>query len=260
MQDKDFDTAAQQAGVYREYAPPVALREHFRCVWIHRTAWDHRGTVEVVPDGCVDLVWRSGRLFVAGPDVTVARPELAPGAVVLGARFRAGAASGWLGLRMDEIVGRAVDMADIWDRRTVRELNDRVGDAATIPAQVRLLSRALTDRASAQAAPDPAAARMFSWLSAGLGSGEPVATLRRRLDMSERTLLRRSRQHFGYGPKTLDRILRFQRFQAIADRADRAGLAEMAAGSGYADQAHLSREIQALCGVSASTFVRQRNG
>jgi len=260
--ESDFGAAAPAdgAGLYREYLPPAALRAHFQCVWMHRTAQDHAGPVEVVPDGCVDLIWREGRLHVAGPDITTARPVLKAGAVVLGARFRAGAASSWLGLPMSEIVGCAVDMADLWDPREVADINGRVGDVASPAAQARRLSQALTMRAPSQPEPDPAAARMFAWLCRGLGSAEPVATLRRRLDMSERTLLRRSRQHFGYGPKTLDRILRFQRFQEVACRAEIVSLAEMAAEAGYADQAHLGREIQALCGVSAAMYVRRLAG
>lgn len=262
MLEEDFgaDVPADGAGVYREYRPPSTLHDHFQCVWMHRTAQDHAGAVEVVPDGCVDLIWREGRLHVAGPDITTARPVLKAGSVVLGARFRAGAASSWLGLPMSEIVGRSVDMADLWNAREVADINGRVGDTESTAAQARRLLHLLADRAPSQPEPDPAAARMFAWLRRGLGSAEPVATLRRRLDMSERTLLRRSRQHFGYGPKTLDRILRFQRFQEAASRADIASLAEMAAEAGYADQAHLGREIQALCGVSAAMHVRRLVG
>ncbi|WP_170301869.1 hypothetical protein [Cupriavidus basilensis] len=44
-----------------------------------------------------------------------------------------------------------------------------------------------------------------------------------------------------------------------AGRADRSdfGLAALAADAGYADQAHLSREIQSLCGMTASALLRQ---
>ncbi|MFD4428948.1 helix-turn-helix domain-containing protein [Nocardia sp. NPDC058497] len=57
---------------------------------------------------------------------------------------------------------------------------------------------------------------------------------------------------FGYGPKMLARILRFQR--ALA--AVRAGVpaAETAAVTGFADQAHLSREFRDLAGCSVRTL------
>ncbi|MGT2492428.1 hypothetical protein ACU4GD_22680 [Cupriavidus basilensis] len=44
-----------------------------------------------------------------GPDITAARPDLAPGATVLGARFQPGAAPHWLGLHLSDIVGCEVE-------------------------------------------------------------------------------------------------------------------------------------------------------
>jgi AraC-like DNA-binding protein len=66
-------------------------------------------------------------------------------------------------------------------------------------------------------------------------------------------LHRRCLDAFGYGPKMLARVLRMN---AALDRA-RAGLAlaEVAAVSGYADQAHLTREVKALAGVTPSVLL-----
>lgn len=58
---------------------------------------------------------------------------------------------------------------------------------------------------------------------------------------------RRSLTAFGYGPKTLARVLRLQRALALA----RSGLpfAETATRSGFADQAHLARDVRELAGM-----------
>jgi AraC-like DNA-binding protein len=74
-----------------------------------------------------------------------------------------------------------------------------------------------------------------------------VPWLMRTLSMSERTLRRRFEQSFGYGPKTLDRILRYQRFLRLA-RGSRQPTAIQAAEAGYADQAHLVRECRRMTG------------
>ena len=251
---------ADAVAVDREYQPPLALRDHFQCIWINRAARDQGGPVDVVPDGCVDLVWREGRLLVAGPDITVARPVLMAGSTVLGARFRAGSAAHWLGLPMSEIVGRSVDLADIWGARRVREFGERIADAPTATTKARWLLDGLSGMAASMEKPDETAGWIFSRLYEGMGASDPVAVLCERLEMSERTLLRRSREHFGYGPKMLDRILRFQRFQTMARRSPQANLATMAAEAGFADQPHLNREIQSLCGMSAGAFVRQLTG
>ncbi len=52
---------------------------------------------------------------------------------------------------------------------------------------------------------------------------------------------------FGYGPKTLDRVLRLQRFLALGPgRTEPPGWPELAADAGYADQAHLGHDCRAL--------------
>ncbi|HYY23006.1 MAG TPA: hypothetical protein VE780_14120, partial [Thermoleophilaceae bacterium] len=46
------------------------------------------------------------------------------------------------------------------------------------------------------------------------GPGRRVRVVGKRVGLSDRQLLRRFRAAVGYGPKTLDRVLRFQRFLA----------------------------------------------
>ncbi|MCP2338197.1 helix-turn-helix domain-containing protein [Actinomadura rupiterrae] len=82
---------------------------------------------------------------------------------------------------------------------------------------------------------------------AGLASGASVRDVADAVGLGERQLRRRALASFGYGPKVLQRVLRFQ--QAL--RAARAGapLAETALDAGYADQAHMSHEVRELAGV-----------
>jgi transcriptional regulator GlxA family with amidase domain len=82
-----------------------------------------------------------------------------------------------------------------------------------------------------------------------------VAALARDLGLSERQLHRRCTAAVGYGPKTLDRVMRFRRFLALAARQPQIGLADLAAAAGYADQAHLTRECGRLGGVAPSLLV-----
>jgi AraC-like DNA-binding protein len=99
--------------------------------------------------------------------------------------------------------------------------------------------------------------------SLGRGAGQASATMPRllqRLGLSERSLRRRCHEAFGYGPKRLDRILRFQRFLDLARRAPGAELAALALAAGYADQAHLSREVRRLSSLSTASVVRQLGG
>jgi AraC-like DNA-binding protein len=91
---------------------------------------------------------------------------------------------------------------------------------------------------------------------AGLWRGEPVAELARRFGLTERSLHRRSVAAFGYGPKTLQRVLRFQHALRLV-RGGRS-YADAAVEAGYADQPHLAREVRALAGVPLKTLLAPR--
>lgn len=69
--------------------------------------------------------------------------------------------------------------------------------------------------------------------------------------VGERQLRRRFVAAVGYGPKTFERIARFQRFLRLArsPAGRRLGLAQLAARAGHADQAHLGREYRRLAGL-----------
>jgi len=181
---------------------------------------------------------------------------LKPGATILGLRFRPGAASRWLGIAMTEIVGRQVDMADIWGRHA-REIAERMQEAASPEEGLRLMQALLAEQAPAREQPTPEGAAIFDFLDRNAHDQSRLPLLAGRLDTSERTLRRRSQDLFGYGPKTLHRILRLQRFVASVRRYGVPGLADGAYASGYADQAHLNREIQSLCAMTAGELTRQ---
>src|SRR3954462_11326321 len=94
--------------VYREIAPPADLAAHVACVW---TSVARGGAI--LPDGCVDLVWRGDGLVVAGP-ATGPAPGGPGGASVFGVRFRLGVAGSALGLPASELLDEAVRLDALW--------------------------------------------------------------------------------------------------------------------------------------------------
>jgi AraC-like DNA-binding protein len=81
-----------------------------------------------------------------------------------------------------------------------------------------------------------------------------VASVAAELGLSARQLQRRVSDAVGYGPKTLQRVLRFRRLQALAP----APLAELAFAAGYADQAHMTGEVRELSGLTPTRFLSER--
>ena len=93
-------------------------------------------------------------------------------------------------------------------------------------------------------------------LVAGRVVGREVAAALRLSERQVRRLRRRFERSVGYGPRTLQRALRFQRFLACAQQGGQ--LARLAADAGYADQAHLTRECGKLAGLTPTALARQR--
>ncbi|MFB8755313.1 helix-turn-helix domain-containing protein [Streptomyces nigra] len=201
----------------------------------------------VLPDGCMDLLWHEGRLLVAGPDTRAQVTEGTAG-VWSGVRFFPGTAPAFLGVPAHELRDRRVDLTDLWPAPRVRRLGARVGAAAD--PRIALEDTALALAARGQP-PDP----LLRHLVAALDAGRPVAAVADELGLGARQLHRRSLAAFGYGPKTLARVLRLQRALRLA----RAGVpfAETAARAGFADQAHLARDVKDLTGVPLGALLRR---
>jgi AraC-like DNA-binding protein len=210
----------------------------------HVVAWSSvTGPAErekrILPDGCLDIIWVDGRVFVAGPDTTaqIGRPR--PGSRLFALRFAAGTGPPVLGVPADELVDRQVALDDLWPAAAVRPLSEADDPLAAIT----------TAAARRWSTPDPVMVAMV----AAASTGRPVDEIAARCALSSRQLLRRSKTAFGYGPKTLARILRMQRAVGLA----RGGLpfATVSASAGYADQAHLAREVRAMAGVPLGALI-----
>ncbi|MEU3448013.1 helix-turn-helix domain-containing protein [Streptomyces thermolilacinus] len=207
----------------------------------------------VLPDGCMDLLWSEGRLLVAGPD-TRAYVSGNPGAAWAGVRFAPGDAPALLGVPAHELRDRRVEAADLWPAARARRLAARVA-AATDGAATHGAAAALEEAALCLAAEAPRPDPLLRAVAARLGAGWSVAATAEAVGLGARQLHRRSLDAFGYGPKTLARVLRLQRALALV----RAGTpyAEVAAVAGYADQAHLARDTRALTGRTLTAYAAE---
>lgn len=251
---------SQFAGSYREWAPEASLRGHVRCLWINDLSASRRECLQVVPDGCVDIVWTGDTLCVAGPDTRPVLARMPRGTIVVGVRFHPGAASAWLGQPLSEIVNVRVPLAEFWGAEATRFLDRAAADrSATHVAHD--LEALLVGRLAAVGLADP----QIAFLRRAAGdqcqpAGLRLDRLAAQMGLSERTLRRRCLDAFGYGFKTLDRVLRFQRFFRLASRREHHDLADIAARVGYADQAHMTRDVRRLSGITAREFVGQAQG
>jgi AraC-like DNA-binding protein len=237
---------------YREHAPPAGLADVVACTWEQHVPADADGRVQrVVPDACVDVVWFAGaeEPFVAGPDTAAALARLRPGTSVFGVRLRPGAAGAVLGVHVAALRDARPGLSALW-----RDEAKRLGAALTATgssADRRALLLAAV--AARRARPDGLVVQAAHLLDA---PDARVGALPEQLFVSERQLRRRVEAAVGYGPKTLARVLRFQRLRRLTDLP----LVDAALVAGYADQAHMTTEVTKLAGVPPVRFLKDDGG
>jgi AraC-like DNA-binding protein len=213
---------------YREIPPPRPLRGEI----------EPAESLDVLPDGCMDLVWTGQELLVAGPDTRPHPTHREPGVLSAGLRFAPGRLPALLGLPAAEVRDRRTPLVDLHPVIARGALARLEQGEPPLPV---LLDLTL-------ALPGDPAEQAVRVVAAQLATGASAAATADRLGWTERSLHRRCLAAFGYGPAVLRRVLRFRRAALLL--YDGVAIAEAAAEAGYADQPHLSREVRALAGVT----------
>jgi AraC-like DNA-binding protein len=187
---------------------------------------------------------------VAGPDTGPNLARLPPRTVLVGARFRPGAGGAALRVPLSKLLDQRVDAADL-PAVPARRLPGSLAPAEALRRVAGIAAELVTERP-----PD----RLVLEVARRLGRpGERADLVAGRLGISERQLRRRCQAAVGYGPRMMSRVLRFRRFLSRLDAGSAAvDLAGLAAETGYADQAHLTRESARLAGLTPAVLARAR--
>ncbi|MCG7505240.1 AraC family transcriptional regulator [Mesorhizobium retamae] len=245
---------AQAAGHYHERPAAHFLRDWFSAVWVHHLPQGEAPPVVIAPDGTIDLQWIDGHFRVAGPDRAPQTETIPAGTAVIGFRFQPAAAAAWLGVPAVELLGQRLALETVLGR-TGRLLGADIRNQPDLASLIASVEKSIAGHSRRDAA-DHTMQAAFRLTEAGPPPDAPlIPWLGRALAMSERTLRRRFDESFGYGPKTLDRILRYQRFRRLS-RNSKASTALLAVEAGYADQAHLVRESRRLTGNTPAQLER----
>jgi AraC-like DNA-binding protein len=205
----------------------------------------------VLPDGCSDIVWiGEAPPVVVGPMTQSALFTSEAGTTLVGLRFRPEAGARVLGVPAQEIVDRHVRLDQLWRRQDVHNVSERLLEQRTAAARVAVAQSLLLRRADIRAR-DPIVERALPFVT----TAERVDRMARELGISERHLRRRFLASVGYSPKTFQRIIRFQMLLAIAKAHPSTRLGHVALLAGYADQAHMTREVGHFAGVRPSAVL-----
>ncbi|ACY16813.1 helix-turn-helix transcriptional regulator [Haliangium ochraceum] len=246
---------------YREYLPHPALRPFVDRLWSSSSAprlgarapqadggsAPTNALRRVLPDGCIDLIvdLERAELRAVGAMSTALVLRPAPDERIAAVRFRPGGATPFLRIAAGALSDRAATPEELGLEWLARA---RGWHALDLVHAVEHLQTLLLSRLAVTAPPHPAVVHAARAL---LAPAPPrIAALERELGWSRQHLARLFQGHVGLRPKQFARVARMQRAVVLLQRRDGPALAEIALRLGYADQAHMHRDLRQLVGLS----------
>lgn len=155
-----------------------------------------------------------------------------------------------------ELRDRPVTIEQVWGRQAIAALRDRLAAADGPVEMLALLEDELMRRLR-----DAAGLRLVrrtSHVIAATRGAVPIAELHAAVGVSSTHLAQRFKELVGVTPKRLARTYRFAGTMFALDPAADVDWAEVAARSGYFDQAHFGHEFRAFTGLAPGAYVERR--
>jgi AraC-like DNA-binding protein len=160
------------------------------------------------------------------------------------------------GVPMHELTNRVVELSDLAGAGA-DELVTRIWEVDGWERRFAILDAALARRLRDASPVSSEVAWAWGCLRSSYGRVE-IGTLAGELGWSHRRLIARFREQIGLPPKTLGRVLRFERASRLLRAAPGPRLAEVALDCGYYDQAHLNRDFRQFAGTTPGEYLASR--
>jgi AraC-like DNA-binding protein len=174
--------------------------------------------------------------------------------ILLGARFKHGAAAPLLPYPVKELEQRILPLSSVWPDTAIAL--QRTGEHGASPALlVQELESALGGLLAKASKPDPMVRKAVKLIAQNLGDLE-VSAMAALLGVSRQTVKHKFDQHVGVSPKLFGKLRRFQAVLRRLSGGIRADWSLLAKESGYYDQAHLIREFNHFTGFSPQKFLK----
>lgn len=153
---------------------------------------------------------------------------------------------------LGELKGRAVETADL---RIDASLGPRLREAKSWEARFELVGSALFARFERAHAISPLVRRALALIDARHGSLR-IENLSEALRASRGYVHERFVRETGFSPKRYAALRRFSRVKEMLCASHSESLASIAHSAGYADHAHLSREVRKFAGTTPARLAR----
>jgi AraC-like DNA-binding protein len=158
-----------------------------------------------------------------------------------------------LGLPMDELSGQIADLADVLGAAG-RRLAEQLRQAPGWRQRFTLLDEFLLRRIACGSRPAPEVGWAWQRLMTTRGT-VPIRQIAGEVGWSHKHLIARFRRQAGLRPKTAARLIRLDGvLRHLDQQPERLDWGQVAAETGYADQAHLIRDFRQFTGTTPTDY------
>jgi AraC-like DNA-binding protein len=258
---------------YREYLPTAELRPYVECYWhaVSDGPPGFRAVEPLIPDLKVELIFNAGDRYAWAP-VPNAAAELSPIFTCIGMRatalgitqagqldhfairMRPAGLAAFGAVPLFELTQRCLDVRELWGAGT-NELTARLGEAKNVRQRIAAADRFFTARLRERAGAGTLARSCAEAMQRS--KAMTIGDIADRHGVGYKRLERAFLRDVGLTPKHFAKVARLQRALKLAV-APSVNLATAALESGYADQAHMTRDFKQLAGRAPRAFLAER--
>ncbi|NTX04250.1 helix-turn-helix domain-containing protein [Myxococcus sp. CA040A] len=260
---------------YRALAPPEPLRPFIQAFWLYDGYRPGHGLERVLPTGTLELViplagqrleWREldgeagacAEALVSGPRRAAFDVPTAQQSMLAGVHFRAGGAWPLLGVPLDALAGRHVELSSLWGPVATRWVA-RLSEASSDEERFAILGTAFLARQSSLRTVHEAVWTALGRLRASTAD-VPVSSLVAGSGLSHRRFIELFRREVGLTPRDFLRVRRFQQALQRTREDATASLTWLAHEAGYCDQSHWLLECRKLSGLAPGALSAAARG
>jgi AraC-like DNA-binding protein len=157
-----------------------------------------------------------------------------------------------LGLPVNELSGQLIDLADLFGG-AARRLAEQLRETPNWRQRFALMDQFLLRRMAGGPRPSPQVGWAWQRLVT-TGGTVPIGQIADEVGWSHKHLIVQFRRQAGLRPKTAARLIRFDRVWRHVDQRRPLDWGLVAADTGYADQAHLTRDFRQFTGITPTGY------
>jgi AraC-like DNA-binding protein len=258
--------------------PAAPLNNYVCWLWYYHDYYPDHERQFVLPDGTFELIFnledRTRKLFdrndftqhetfrrgwISGAQKSYQVIDALRGSSMIGAHFKPGGATPFLGIPADELKDRVVELDCIWST-AAWEWRDRLLAASKPQSKLAVLEQLLLERLAQWQRRAEQSQKIIWALSRFLQEPQvpSIRAIASQLGVSHKHFISQFRREVGLTPKMFCRVRRFHQVLAQIHSRKNVVWTEVAYNCGYFDQAHFVNDFVAFAGVNPSAYLRQQ--